>query len=282
MKKPIVKPIGKFVWEEEDLEWETGVEEGSAKSGWYGPPKGDHTGEEQHNYVRGKSMSLFDTDTWKEYQGTDKIEKGTEFMESLIKEQGFDGKPTVVTSSEMDKLIDEGHKPLYRGVTAISKESDSSEYFNSFKDGDLFVGGGIDGQGTYVAYDKKYAQEYAKGIWYGRGITMKMTLMKDARIISINELKKTVEGKVPNLSQSLFRQAMKASKIGNDAECDRLMDLHYKQKSKETNMSSAIRQDWNRMAVSLGYDAVDFSHNYMIILNRTALYVQDSPVPEVS
>ena len=61
------------------------------------------------------------------------------FMKALIREQGFDGPPHVLSQAELDTHVRAGEAELFRGVSAAL-------YAEQLRTGDLYVGqGGMGG-----------------------------------------------------------------------------------------------------------------------------------------
>jgi hypothetical protein len=88
-------------------------------------------------------------------------------LEIIAKKQGFDGKPRVVTSEEMDSLEQQGWTIAYRGVIdgeSIAGDPISAEKIvDQFVNGDYYGGRGTSGDGYYFAADKEVADFYARG-----------------------------------------------------------------------------------------------------------------------
>lgn len=174
--------------------------------------------------------------------------QGDWFLRELIRAQGFDGPPQVITKQEMDKYVAFGEQELLRGLDAYGMKSKTGEDLaQQFRAGDMYIGKGIFGNGIYVAYgaDKYDAQEYA-GVGL-EGAIVRMSLNKSAKVISYDKLLKEQED---------FLNA-----------CPELEDPgHY--------------------AAFKGYDVVDVGATrsrpkYMVVLNRTALRVQDESIAGV-
>lgn len=111
-------------------------------------------------------------------------EKVDYILSQLYKDRGYDGKPTVVTSADIDAYIKAGETPMFRAIG--STPARFQQHFDAFKTGDYFAGQGIYGNGTYVGYAKNTKTSQRKAYdgaeSYGSGM-MRMTLDKDAVIV---------------------------------------------------------------------------------------------------
>lgn len=103
------------------------------------------------------------------------------YMRILNKHRGFDRLPTVVSQSQMDNLIAQGHTEMWRGVS-------NARFATEFRQGQFFAGKGVYGNGTYAATGniagdgaRGIAAEFAGGAG-NRGI-MRMTLQRNVRTI---------------------------------------------------------------------------------------------------
>lgn len=71
-------------------------------------------------------------------------------LKALYAEAGYDGKPRVGTSADLDKIHKDGGLLMVRGVAPDPK--DKLGYLKQFQSGDYHVGNGIYGNGTYVGH----------------------------------------------------------------------------------------------------------------------------------
>lgn len=174
--------------------------------------------------------------------------QGDWFLRELARAQGFDGLPQVITKQEMDEYVASGERELFRGLDSYGiKGKTGEDLAQQFRSGDMYVGKGIFGNGIYVAYgaDKYDAQEYA-GVGLERAI-VRISLNKSAKVISYNKLLEEQEDFLNT--------------------CFELEDPgHY--------------------ATFKGYDVIDVGATrdrpkYMVVLNRTALRVQDQSIAGV-
>jgi hypothetical protein len=88
-------------------------------------------------------------------------------LEFVAEKQGFDGKPKVVTSEQMDALEKDGWTIAYRGIVdgeTISGDPISADAIvDEFINGKYYGGRGTSGNGTYFAESKEVAEYYAQG-----------------------------------------------------------------------------------------------------------------------
>lgn len=175
---------------------------------------------------------------------------GDPILTELLKAQKFNGLPHVVSESDIDRFVQSGEREIYRGLT-------DGKFTQQFKTGELYSGYGVYGNGTYAAHGPNARQESA-AYANSSGEVMRMTLRKDAKVVHYNDLR------------------AEAAK-----EYDRLSDLISREKDddkiSELSALQAVAADVGRFAVYKGIDAIDIvSPEYMVILNRTALRVQDT------
>ena len=173
--------------------------------------------------------------------------KGDIRLKMLAQENGFAELPTVVSESELDKIVAEGHRELWRGLG----QSKPKEFTELFRSGDYFAGEGIYGNGIYTGTGegaKQLAALYAPG---DHGAVMRMAIDKDAKVITVTELKSRLE-------KSRFRLDMSS-------------DVAF----AASKVKKSFMEDPGRAAVVWGYDAIDAENGQFIILNRKAIYVQD-------
>lgn len=176
--------------------------------------------------------------------------QGDWFLRELVRHQGFDRLPHVITKQEMDEYVASGEQELFRGLDSYGmKGKTGEELAEQFRSGDLYTGLGLSGNGTYVAYgaDKYDAEGYMGADL--EGAMLRMALKSEAKAISIQKLKSIQEK-------------------------DAIVQTHFE------------LDELGRYATFKGYDVIDvgMSRNapkYMVILNRTAVRVQDKSIKGV-
>jgi hypothetical protein len=182
------------------------------------------------------------------------------FLKDLGKETGKDGLPSVLSKANLDKKIAGGETEMFRGMTGSAKVADD------FRSGPCFMGRGIYGNGIYFAYDEKgshteraggpakLAESYAGGA--GHGSVIRASLKEGA---VVKDYEKLLEEHRKDY-HDLQRKALNAS----GAEKTQL-----ERKAK-------IISDLGRYAALNNVDAIKVkSMGYMVVLNRTAVHVQE-------
>jgi len=116
---------------------------------------------------------------------------GDRTLHVVQEQRGFNGKPEVLSRSEMDQLEAAGtHVELLRGVKPTHTAT-SKELTDAFKTGDHFPGHGCFGSGTYADSSKGFGNR-AEGYAGPRGDVIRMALPKTARVIEESELEAKV------------------------------------------------------------------------------------------
>lgn len=103
-------------------------------------------------------------------------------LKAVIRLNGFDAKPEVVQSD-----ADLTGIKVYRGVHSDDFTT-GQEMADQFKDGDMYVGEGIFGNGVYFAAERSLASKYAYGIDGSlgeQGAIITGALKEDAKILTI-------------------------------------------------------------------------------------------------
>lgn len=112
------------------------------------------------------------------------------YLKAILHDQGFDGKPEVVPSAELDKYVAQGETEVWRGLNGgmfNAPISIAQKRAEQFKTGKLFVGRGVYGNGTYAG-EKGTALDFAMN----DGTLLRMTIRKDAKVVDIAQVKKEI------------------------------------------------------------------------------------------
>ena len=148
----------------------------------------------------------------------------------IAKEQGFDAKPTVMSSDDFDQAVAEGgHSVMYRGINPDSdwrggrEPQSGAEVHTQTRDGDYHPGYGVFGNGYYMATDRAKAESFSDG---APGSVGRYALHKDAKTVTFEDLR---------------------------SEYGRYFDSQYKTDPMETK---GMTTDYGRFAASRGYDAI--------------------------
>lgn len=189
-------------------------------------------------------------------------------LRKVFKEKGFDKPPILVK----DLVKERGDVSIFRGVTEGAEQ---------FKKGELFVGEGVFGSGSYFSTDKTRAESYAPGT-EGKGV-INAILPKSAKIIDWEDLRK-LKNKSP-VEIKIDRMTEKAFKLydeGHDKEANKLQrqaSQLRREKEQEMAASRVFDSEPSLLAAHLGYDAIHKKRNdnedYYLVLNRSILQVEE-------
>lgn len=186
------------------------------------------------------------------------------YLKEVMREQGFLGKPQVVSAKQYDDYVNQGAIPLYRGIAGKTPE-DVNDYAKQLLEGDdPFVGKGMFGDGIYFANKKsvgeKFAKEDAQGNPIPFGKVLDGVLDPRAKIIDIDDLRKELSDWYDS-----FPGGVSASDYAQD-----------------------FYEILSAPAVARGYDAIRVKNpsvnldpnskvdaDYLIVLNRTALILKE-------
>jgi hypothetical protein len=189
------------------------------------------------------------------------------YLKRVFEEQGFNGKPRVVSATEYKKAIDSGATPLHRGV-AGDTPAQVDEFVGQLLTGDTpYVGRGMFGDGTYFTDRPTTALKFAKEDRVGNpinfGKTIDAALAPEAKIIDLDDIK---------------------------AEFMNIRNMTETQKELYYSYPQDFYEDASMWAATRGYDAIRIKNPvvnwetqealpdiYTIVLNRTALIVKEMP-----
>jgi hypothetical protein len=235
-------------------------------------------------------------------------------LKTLYRESGFDQLPEVVSKADMDKLSDDGAVMMARGVGRAGATS-AATLAEQFRSGDYFTGNGIYGNGTYVGHSgqfavngkkfvtkstkttQKAAWKKVKGHGYitSSGSTLRMALKPGAKVVTattmikeLNDLDNDInnwEKKQIGYLQKKYSGGVLASKTNElKAKVAKMKSVlgvaaHYDNPPGDRRSGTS-----GRYAVVRGYDAVALNNsyepkNFMNLMNRSAVYVQDTDLP---
>jgi hypothetical protein len=189
------------------------------------------------------------------------------FLKKVLDEQGFLGKPRVVTADEFKKAVDSGALPIYRGVAGDTPEQ-VDQFIAQLLTGDTpYIGRGMFGDGTYFTDKATTALKFAKEDRVGNpipfGKTIDAALDPRAKIGYLEDI------------QDEFMATTKMS--------DAKKQFYY-------SYPQDFYEDASMWAAANGYDAIWIKNPvvnwqageaipdvYTIILNRTALIIKEMP-----
>ena len=173
-------------------------------------------------------------------------------MSIIYEQQGFHGKPEVLTEAEMDQRIASGWIEVWRGFGAPSEGG--TEYAEQFRTGDRhYAGLGVRANGTYTALARHQAVTYTAAI-------PGMTYLEDDH------------------EKALVRMA-----IPPDARIEDEFNMAYVQEIRGDHgirdplraARGRVLSDDGRLAAAMGFDAL-VGRGVYVIFNRSMLAVQEA------
>ena len=176
-------------------------------------------------------------------------------IKNIYKILNYDKIPTLYSSL---KEKDNNCLKVYRGISAKNIDL-LKNYINDFINGNIFYGGraSIYGTGIYtiVGNISNIAQDYASdGGTNDCGVVIESTLQPDSKIIKNTEIEQ-----IRNIIFDKLRKIYKS----------------------EVEKFLSILEDDGALAAILGYDAILVDdRNYLVVLNRTKLIVNDMNIDE--
>lgn len=251
------------------------------------------------DYVRGRNLAgVFDyadlpkTGSWGSVD-----QKGVQ--KRIYESQGFDGKPQVVSKDELDQAIKRGGVEMFRGVKPAEKKS-AEAILEEFRSGPFFYagsGGRMYGEGIYAG-PRSTAESFANTRALdpnNRGAVTRLALRRDARVISYDDVRKLHLKSMPRVARDIqIQMDAELAKVNpNDFKLiEDIRKKYFKLQAEKAARSTAL-QDLGNYAALLGYDAIIAkgaagstgpgrqapSNSYYVVLNRTAILVQDTSEP---
>jgi hypothetical protein len=195
-------------------------------------------------------------------------EHGDAQLSEIYQQQGFHGKPRVVTRQEMDDLIvQHGWKMLHRGINHHDP-AQADAWAEEFRSGDRqYAGLGAFGNGTYTSVDRHTAENYGArrgGVDSERAGMLRIALNPDARVITTTELNAMMQA-------DQDREEAKSLEALGDTPAKRAE--YFRQHA----IRRQVLADEGRYAAAHGYDAIKAANgNVYVILNRSAVAVEEA------
>ena len=175
----------------------------------------------------------------------------------LLKDKGYDNKPSILSSKEFDDLSDNEYIKLYRGV--VDNETITAKQINEqFINGELYIGNGLFGNGTYTAENKFVGMSYAKDKAEN---VLEMAISKNAKIVNVKELK-----------DDLWISDGKSTVSWSIRDYTKTLDLDNNQQM----FLSDLLKDETFVAVNKGYDVIkiDVEDWLKILSDRDAVIAE--------
>jgi hypothetical protein len=186
----------------------------------------------------------------------------------VLREQGFDGLPHIVSRRELDGYVAAGEVELFRGVREV-------RHADQLRHGELFVGRGALGGGIYAAGGpdaKDVARVYAEG---GPGAILRMTVKAGARIAEARVLAGRAEQEWRRRLSRLSAREVRAIREAFDRSGRAGMIEAAALYNERRLALEALYGNLGRYAAYQGYDAILLEEvQTWLILNRTALRIQ--------
>lgn len=197
-------------------------------------------------------------------------------VSQIFEELGFINKPRLVDN--LDAHIERGDLELHRGVGGVD-DAEGVKYVEAFKKGELFIGDGIYGSGTYSAFGyngKKTAQGYT--VLSGDSGLIRMALDKSAKIITTDEIKEklySIYSDSNKRADKMVKKAFVYHKAGDIKKTEQLLEKSGQLRMRGNEIYKAMGGDHSIAAAAMGYDALQVSsRDYMIVLNRSKVKVE--------
>jgi hypothetical protein len=226
----------------------------------------------------------------------------------IAKARGFDGKPKVVSRAKLDDAIRSGDHELVRGF-ADTFNADGSQFIEQFKTGEAYQGLGIHGNGTYTQGFITQKAKAARGgdleahraeaerkldhiqtnfAAMSESSMARMALSKDAKIVKIGDLREEwlqdSDAREPKSTVARLKERGKAAGYSSLTDIPEALGdkwyneekANYDREKQDYQKFEAVTKDLGRYAALKGYDAIHVKNeDYVVVLNRTKLLVQD-------
>lgn len=184
-----------------------------------------------------------------------------QIMKFICENNGYDALPTVASKEEFD-ILAMSRDVLYRGISS-SNDKTSQQLADDFKHGDLFIGTGKYGVGTYTTYNRDIANSYGESAFnYNRNAVGKNNGDKNVSILRIIPSNEVKFADYKELWTEWFDLKEQRAKI---SDCDE--EYYY------------ILKNIGIYAMLKGYDAIALNgfggFDYVIILNRGKFIVEE-------
>jgi hypothetical protein len=222
-----------------------------------------------------EEATLYDPD-WSGFDDTYRPVQD-QFIKAIWRRQGFDKLPRLLSNSEYNQAVASGENiVVHRGLAGAKR----LDYVSDYKQGQVYGGKGIYGNGSYTSTRLDTAVEYAGG---DVKAVMDIVIPKSARIIDLddfskeyNQFRDALEKKTESLRTSL-ENAKQVLSRGKGTELDKAMkdvsrlEIEY----KSAWQKERVYADHGRYASLKGYDVIKATakgnktnEDYYIILNR--------------
>lgn len=213
------------------------------------------------------------TRAYQDLKRSEQIHNGREVFKALMQEKGFvDAKPEIVSSERFDEIASSGATVLYRG---IAEGMGGNKQFDAFLYGPQFLGEGISGSGTYTSLSLEEATYFAKG----HGNIIRMAIKPEAKILDLsNDINPELWGRQENILFDKMRESMfDAYEQGDEKRAYALEKLRDIMRGKYQDAHRGLMNDSSAWGLMMGADVISVGGNHYIVLNREAIWVDESP-----
>jgi hypothetical protein len=195
-------------------------------------------------------------------------------LSKLYANRGFDALPTVVEAGEAQGLADAGWQVVYRGVDATgvrTGDTGALSLLDDLRDGPYFAGEGIYGNGTYTSTLLDEARGYARATAdESEEFVATIAIDPDARFIDHHLLR--------DVQEELTTMLNHWEGFGYDVQLGTASSGETREIGKEivqrAKMLKQVVNDEGRLATAMGYDGIDATSTYRVVLNRGATAVE--------
>lgn len=198
---------------------------------------------------------------------------GDDRLKAILQAQGFTAKPTILSADDFAVLEQLKTPIIHRGLTASSTKS-VDQMIKEFKDGEMYVGTGVAGNGVYAGTDLNYVIKYA-GDNPNNVITM--ALSPTAKTIDMEEAKRQSKAASAAFYDKAFKRQASPGSLSTP-EMQKFVDSFGDITEEQARQLGILFRDPGRYAAVNGYDAikhVDEDGGIYVILNRGAVRVKE-------
>lgn len=196
--------------------------------------------------------------------------EGDSAMHTLAHLQGFDARPRVVSKQGLDALISQRGTPeLWRGVRASGGKS-AAEIHEQMRTGEAYFGGGTHGSGYYVTPSRALAEQYSDGT---PGSVARLTIDDEAEVEEYSKLDEEVDKYLDELTECWNPPGDGEEEKGaGGEECSQ-------QESVVFLTHSFVLVDPGRYAAMRGVDVAREKSRFYVVMNRSAMIVEEAAAP---
>jgi hypothetical protein len=195
------------------------------------------------------------------------------YTKAILREQGFDGLPQVVSREEVDGYVAAGEIEVFRGLS-------DRRYADQLRFGELFVGRGSLGGGIYTAGGGPDAFQLATDLAEGQdAVVVRMSIKERAQVGDADELAalalETRARELGRLDAELAQAIQRATRQARSALIPGIeVEFGLRRAAVEAEYTNL-----GRYAAYLGYDVVhERESGYYLVLNRTCLRIQEEDI----